>query len=84
MIGSALKLGVLTDKLNQNQTEFYYPQGVWCNIFDLERDPCFTSTGQNITKSSLAHEFYLSLREGFIVPFQNAYEISKTQKISTT
>jgi hypothetical protein len=33
MIGEALKLGVNSDKLNQNFTSIIFPQGsTWCNL----------------------------------------------------
>eukprot|EP00347_Sterkiella_histriomuscorum_P022543 403338093 len=76
MIGDALKLGVLSDKINQNTTQFYYPAGTWCNVFNPDRDPCIISTGQYIEKRSLAYDFYLNLREGYLIPFQDAYKIN--------
>lgn len=33
MLGSALKLSVNSNKLNQNSTTFYFPNGWWCNIY---------------------------------------------------
>lgn len=32
MLGKALKLSVLSDVLNQNSTDFYFPAGTWCEI----------------------------------------------------
>ena len=68
MIGGGLKLGVLSNALNQNRTKFYYPYGVWCNIMDPFRDKCFLSKGEYVEKDSRAYDFYLSIREGNVIP----------------
>jgi hypothetical protein len=34
MLGSALKLGIQSTILNQNTTEFYFPKGIWCDVFN--------------------------------------------------
>ena len=68
MLGSSLKLGVLSNRTGVNSTEFYYPAGVWCNLYN-NTDPCFTSTGEYIEQRALAYDFYVHLREGNIVPF---------------
>jgi hypothetical protein len=45
MLGSALKLGVQSTKLNQNFTEFTFPEGVWCDVFrNSSTDSCTTIT----------------------------------------
>ena len=46
MLGSSLKLSVLSDKLGVNSTEFYYPEGTWCNIFE-PNERCFSSDGRS-------------------------------------
>jgi alpha-glucosidase (family GH31 glycosyl hydrolase) len=33
MIGSALKLSVLSNQIGVNTTDFYFPAGTWCNIY---------------------------------------------------
>ena len=43
-----------------------------CNIV-VETDPCVTyDKGQSVTLPSKAYDFYLHLREGYIVPMQDA------------
>ena len=48
MLGSALKLSIQSNTTNQNTTNFYYPQGLWCNVFKTT-EPCWTSTGGQYT-----------------------------------
>jgi hypothetical protein len=72
MIGPSFKLGVNSDTLDQDETTFYFPAGLWCNIFNVE-EPCVTyASGQMVTLPSKAADFYLHLYEGNIVPLQNA------------
>jgi hypothetical protein len=33
MLGKHMKLSVLSNKLDQNTTSFYFPAGTWCNMF---------------------------------------------------
>jgi len=85
MLGSALKLGIQSTKVGQDaeQTNFYFPAGLWCDVFNMAgaENNCITSTGQSVQKSSLAYEFYLHLREGYMFPFQNAEDLKvKTSK----
>lgn len=42
MVGHNLKASFVTDELHQNSTAFYFPQGVWCNIWD---NSCMYSEG---------------------------------------
>merc|ERR1711957_845821 len=72
MIGSALKLGILANNVNVNKTMFYFPAGTWCNIV-VEIEPCVTyEKGTSVELDSKAYDFYLHLREGYIVPMQDA------------
>ena len=32
MLGSALKLGIQSTATNVNTTDFYFPEGLWCNV----------------------------------------------------
>jgi len=34
MLGTSLKLSVLSTEVSRNETLFYFPKGVWCNIFN--------------------------------------------------
>ena len=73
MIGSALKVSVLANAINVNETEFYFPSGTWCNIFFPDSEKCFSSEGIKMKKRSKAYDFYAHLREGYIIPFQDGY-----------
>ena len=70
MLGSALKLSVLSNELDKNQTSFYFPQGTWCPVF-RPFDACIDATagGQTVEMGSKAYEFGLHIRDGFIMPF---------------
>ncbi len=76
MIGPALKLSVNTYQLDQNSTQFYFPQGIWCDVFS-PAVPCFNnSKGVYKTMQTKAYDFYLHMYEGNIVPMQNATKLN--------
>lgn len=55
-------------------TDFYFPAGTWCDVFNKTQGKggCQTfSHGQNITLETKAWNFYVHLREGYIVPLQD-------------
>jgi len=82
MLGEALKLSLLTDKLGADVGDsmpFYFPAGTWCNIYN-STDACFTSTGETKDYVTKAYAFQLHLRDGYIVPLQDA----KTLKAMTS
>lgn len=80
MLGGALKLSVNANKLDQNTTTFYFPAGIWCNVFD-PTEKCMTlDEGMPTPLSTKAYEFYVHLFESHIVPMQDA----KTLKVTTT
>ena len=70
MLGDALKLSVLSNAVEKNETTFYFPAGTWCNIYNIT-DPCFNAAGPR-DYSSKAYAFQLHFREGYIVPLQDA------------
>jgi hypothetical protein len=58
MIGEALKLGINSDKLNQNQTDLIFPKGAtWCNLLysKEETKSCIDGTDNKITRDSKAY-----------------------------
>lgn len=82
MLGKALKLGINSNQLGVNETSFLFPKGTWCDLFNLTI-PCTTNEGDesiSITLPSKAYNFHLHLRDGYIVPMQDA----ETLKVMTT
>lgn len=71
MIGDNLKLSMNTLNLTQNSTDFYFPAGTWCNLRNAS-EGCFLSTGKSYTLKTNLTDYYVHLREGYIVPLQNA------------
>ncbi len=75
MIGEALKLGVNSDKLDQNYTNLVFPtEATWCNLLHSKEglNSCILGSNDKINRSSKAYEFDLHLRDGYIVPLQNS------------
>ena len=82
MLGDALKLGINSNVLDQNMTSIKFPPGVWCNLFNTTKK-CTTNSGNttiSTSQSTKADEFYLHLRDGYIVPMQDAFLL----KVNTT
>jgi alpha-glucosidase (family GH31 glycosyl hydrolase) len=77
MLGDALKLSVLADKVDQNSTLFHFPAGTWCDISRGNfSDTCFTlAAAASKELPSFAFNYYVHLREGYIVPKQEATEM---------
>jgi hypothetical protein len=71
MLGKSLKLSVLSDKLDQNTTSFYYPADTWCNVFNPTEN-CWTTLGESKVQKTKAYDFYLYLRSGQVLPIQDA------------
>lgn len=76
MLGSALKLSMITNELGKETHDFYFGTGRWCDVFNvnLGTQSCFDSNpgGQEgITKtlSTKVYEFYVHLRDGHIIPW---------------
>jgi alpha-glucosidase (family GH31 glycosyl hydrolase) len=87
MLGSALKLSVQSSVLDKNSTDFYFPEGTWCDVFrNSTTSSCMTVAAGGETKplSTLAYEFYLHLRAGYIVPMQDGVNQNKFLNITTT
>lgn len=82
MLGSALKLSVLTNALGVDEYDFYFASGRWCNVFNdkLGEASCFESNPGNPTGSlkkleTKAYDFHVHLRAGHIIPYQDATEL---------
>ena len=71
MIGEALKLGINSNKLDQNYTSIIFPQGAtWCSLLKSNDglESCIVGDSNKLNRSSKAYEFDLHLRDGYIVP----------------
>jgi len=81
MLGNALKVSHNSHVEGQKQTTFYFPKGQWCNVFNMYtfKESCFEG-GVNKTFGSDVYQFDVHLREGYIVPIQNAsrYNVNTT------
>lgn len=75
MLGPSLKLSVLSDKLGVNSTSFYFPQGTWCSVFESNQK-CFTSDGISRTLRTKAYDYYVHIKDGHIIPFQDAFALN--------
>jgi len=74
MLGSALKLSVLSNTLDQNTTDFYFPAGTWCEM--KKPYACVTyMEGQKVNLPTKVYDFHLHLREGYMVPYQDAQSL---------
>lgn len=56
MLGDALKLSINSNTLDQNTTEFYFPDGTWCNLFNKTEGEDSCLDGKNsYNRSSKAY-----------------------------
>jgi hypothetical protein len=72
MLGDALKASIETRTLTpeNNMTEFYFTAGGWCQILPklTDKSQCLEqTTGINKTLSSKLDEYYIHLRQSYIV-----------------
>lgn len=72
MLGDALKLSINSDTEKSETTDFYFPAGTWCDIHSPETKCLSLTTGQKVNLPSKAYDYGLHLREGYLVPYQNA------------
>lgn len=81
MLGPSLKLSVQSGALSQNSTEFYFPTGKWCDVYCRADKNCCLTAPQGGQKQALQtlypFQAYLHIREGHIVPMQNATDLAK-------
>ena len=70
MLGDSLKLGIQSTQIGVDTSEFYFPAGIWCEVFNRKGvDGCYNVTeGKYLNQSTKAFEFSLTLREGHIIP----------------
>jgi alpha-glucosidase (family GH31 glycosyl hydrolase) len=84
MLGRSLKLGVPSTETTIGNTDFYYPKGLWCDVFGKAKCRTQATSGNvTITGTSLG-DFYLELREGHLIPFQDAATLHTALKVNNT
>ena len=76
MLGNAVKVSVLSDTLGQDKTTYYFPAGTWCDLFSKAAPNCFTTTGEDKEFDSYAYSFNAHIRDGYIVPLQDAHALN--------
>lgn len=86
MIGTDLKLSIQTEKLNQNETFYVFPKGVWCDIYGTKGpDSCLKMESTvSISMPSKAGDFHLHLREGGAVPMFNGSRLVNEFRVTNT
>ena len=74
MLGESLKLSIEVTTLDEGNSIFYFPQGTWCQIYPYIIDTCVVSPqeGFNLTLRTHLTDYYIHLRAGYLIPFQNA------------
>lgn len=82
MLGSSLKLSILSNELGKNETDFYFGKGRWCHVFNvhLKTESCFDANPsglEGITKTlpTKAYDVNVHLRDGHIIPYQDATKL---------
>lgn len=94
MMGESVKISVLSDALGQDTTDFYFPEGWWCDVFNTAANPCFKSAGgpkgqptptdmggvRNLP--STPSDLHVHLREGRVLPMHDLAKID-TMKIAS-
>lgn len=80
MLGAALKLSVQSGS-NQTETEFYFPEGYWCNVFNASSG-CINGP-MKVNMSSRMYQYDVHLKDGHIVPLQADVVTPKSTVLST-
>jgi hypothetical protein len=80
MLGRSLKLSIKTSKNNDWTTEsnaYFFPKGIWCDILHPTTScvSVFTESEMQIQPAGIK-DYQVHLREGHIVPFQNASQLN--------
>jgi alpha-glucosidase (family GH31 glycosyl hydrolase) len=89
MLGSRLKLSIQSTTLSKDggdNTDFYFPAGVWCDVFNKKgTESCMTLTeSTTITMSTKPYEFYLHIFQGSVVPMQDGKNLHRNFNVSNT
>jgi len=80
MLGTSLKLGIIPDFGHSGTAAYpiYFPVGMWCEVFNKKGvDGCTYQSiaGNRNVEAQYPWDFYLHLRQGAIIPFQDQYTI---------
>lgn len=90
LLGNALKVSMETTNLDfmkgPSSRKYYFPQDRWCRIFpeiqNLAED-CFDSPGGDNGYQTLVttlESYYIHLRNGYVLPYQNVNALEGTDK----
>jgi len=88
MLGNHLKLGIIPDYGHSgisDQYPIYFPKGMWCEVFNRKgTEGCSYQSqgGIRLPEAQYPWDFYLHLRMGSIIPFQDQYDAA-TKAMST-
>lgn len=84
LIGDSLKVSIETSNLGTTNSDFYFPNGVWCSLWAMD-EPCLEITG-DVTKGpaqanvqtlkSTADVSHVHAKAGSIVPTANLKSIN--------
>lgn len=86
MLGPSLKLSIKTSE-NKNweneKNDYFFPPGKWCDILHPQTECIFSTGDQKEFLPAGIADYQLHLRDGHIIPFQNAsaLNISKSEDL---
>lgn len=71
MLGKNLKLSIQsTEDENKTETDYYFPMGNWCSVFNASNGGGCIQGPANISLPSRIYQYWVHLRDGGIVPLQ--------------
>lgn len=74
MLGRHLKVSMLTNDLWASNSYFYFPEGSWCSLKELD-EPCITlDEGKKIFMRASADVSHVHMRQGAVVPVADAFK----------
>lgn len=90
LLGDALKASINTETLDFTKnptTDFYFPEGVWCQIIpSFDATQCYDTTGSNtktVNLKSGIEDYYVHIKSGSIIPWEdtNANQVMTTRDL---
>lgn len=74
MLGRHLKVSMLTNDLWASNHYFYFPEGSWCSLKELD-EPCITlDEGKEIFLRASADVSHVHMRQGSVIPVADAFK----------